>query len=113
MPGGGFFLEDLFLDAPILGLGLGAAGGVLVTGIAGLAAKGAIVGKINTLANVASAKINLFNLGSNIVETGLLGASLLGPGSGGASTTASKPVVQYRTVYRNRPSRYRYNSYAR
>ena len=80
-PGGGFFLEDLFLDAPILGLGLGAAGGALATGVAGLAAAGAVAGKINKLANVASAKINLLNLGSNLVETGLLGASLLGSGN--------------------------------
>ena len=76
-PGGGFFLGDLFFDAPILGLGLGAAGGALATGVAGLAAAGAVAGKINTLANVANAKINFLNLGSSLVESG---ASLLGGG---------------------------------
>eukprot|EP00091_Calanus_sinicus_P020273 TRINITY_DN5445_c0_g1_i4.p1 TRINITY_DN5445_c0_g1~~TRINITY_DN5445_c0_g1_i4.p1 ORF type:complete len:165 (-),score=68.44 TRINITY_DN5445_c0_g1_i4:54-524(-) len=107
--GGGFFLEDLFYDAPILGLGLGAAGGALATGVAGLAAAGAVAGKINTLANVANAKINLLNLGSSLVESG---ASLLGGGSEGDSSSTAKPTAQYRPVY-NYPSRYRYNSYGR
>merc|ERR1712106_649057 len=108
-PGGGFFLEDLFLT-PILGLGLGAAGGALATGVAGLAAAGAVAGKINTLANVANAKINLINLGSSLVGTG---ASLLGGGSEGGSSSTERPTSQYRPVYRNYPSRYRYNSYGR
>ena len=77
-PGGGFFLEDLFLHNPILGLGLGAAGGAFAKGVAGLAAAGAVTGKINKLANVANAKIGLLNLKTNLVKTGLVGASLLG-----------------------------------
>ena len=77
-PGGGFFLEDLFLHNPILGLGLGAAGGAFSKGVAGLAAAGAVTGKINKLANVANAKIGLLNLKTNLVKTGLVGASLLG-----------------------------------
>ena len=111
-PGGGFFLEDLFFDAPILGLGLGAAGGALATGVAGLAAAGAVAGKINTLANVVNAKINFLNLGSSLVESG---ASLLGGGTGSEddSISTAKPTAQYRPVYSNYPSRYRYNSYGR
>ena len=126
-PGGGFFLEDLFFDAPILGLGLGAAGGALATGVAGLAAAGAVAGKINTLANVVNAKINFLNLGSSLVESG---ASLLGggklnmkssnknkdilfTGSEDDSSSTAKPTAQYRPVYSNYPSRYRYNSYGR
>ena len=68
--GGGFFLEDLFLDAPLLGLGLGAAGGAVATGLAGLAAANTIATKVNSLANVANAKINLLNLGANLVGAG-------------------------------------------
>ena len=126
-PGGGFFLEDLFFDAPILGLGLGAAGGALATGVAGLAAAGAVAGKINTLANVVNAKINFLNLGSSLVESG---ASLLGggkskqnmesvkiriflTGSEDDSSSTAKPTAQYRPVYRNYLSRYKYNSYGR
>merc|ERR1711892_334748 len=108
-PGGGFFLEDLFVT-PILGLGLGAAGGAQATGVAGLAAAGAVAGKINTLANVANAKINLIKLGSSLVGTG---GSLLGGGAEGDSSSTERPTAQYRPVYRNYPSRYRYNSYGR
>ena len=106
--GGGFFLSDLFFDAPILGLGLGAAGGALATGVAGLAAAGAVVDKINTVANVANAKINLASLGANLVGAGLQGAGLLG----GEETTTTQPTVQYRP-YRGYPTRYRYNSYGK
>ena len=77
-PGGGFFLEDLFFDSPLLGLGLGAAGGAIASGVAGLAAAGAVSNKINKLANVANAKIGLLNFKTNLVRTGLVGASLLG-----------------------------------
>merc|ERR1719483_1337032 len=108
-PGGGFFLEDLFLT-PILGLGLGVAGGALATGVAGLAAAGAVAGKINTLPNVANAKINLITLGSSLFGNG---ASLLGGGTEGGSSSTERPTAQYRPVYRNYPSRYRYNSYGR
>ena len=86
-PGGGFFLEDLFLT-PILGLGLGAAGGALATGVAGLAAAGAVAGKINTLANVANAKINLITLGSSLFGNG---ASLLG----GGKKNLAKKISEY------------------
>ena len=75
--GGGLPFADLFLYNPLLGLGLGAAGGAVATGVAGLAAAGAVADKINTLANVANAKINLINLGVNLVESG---TSLLGGG---------------------------------
>ena len=75
--GGGLPFADLFLYNPLLGLGLGAAGGVVATGVAGLAAAGAVSEKINTLANVANAKINLINLGASLVESG---NSLLGGG---------------------------------
>ena len=76
-PGGGSLITDLFLYNPLLGLGLGAVGGAVAKGVAGLAAAGAISGKINTLANVANAKINLINLGASLVEGG---TSLLGGG---------------------------------
>merc|ERR1711874_586714 len=105
--GGGFFLEDLFLYNPLLGLGLGVAGGVLAKGVAGLAAAGAVGGKINTLVNVANAKINLINLGSSLVEGG---TALLG---GGSETTTPEPSPQYRTVYRNYQPRYRQSSYGK
>ena len=68
----------MFFDSPLLGLGLGAAGGAIVSGVAGLAAAGAVSNKINKLANVANAKIGLLNLKTNLVKTGLVGASLLG-----------------------------------
>merc|ERR1712098_640155 len=98
--GGGLPFADLFLYNPLLGLGLGVAGGAVAKGVAGLAAAGAVAGKINTLANVANAKINLLNLGASIVEGG---SSLLG-GSGGSSTTERPSGQYYRPVYR-----YRYN----
>ena len=69
-PGGGSLISDLFLFNPLLGLGLGVAGGAVAKGVAGLAAAGAVAGKINTLANVANAKINLINLGARLVEGG-------------------------------------------
>ena len=69
-PGGGSLISDLFLFNPLLGLGLGVVGGAVAKGVAGLAAAGAVAGKINTLANVANAKINLINLGARLVEGG-------------------------------------------
>ena len=98
----------MFFDAPILGLGLGAAGGALATGVAGLAAAGAVADKINTVANVANAKINLASLGASLVGAGLQGAGLLG----GEETSTAQPTVQYRP-YRGYSTRYRYNSYGK
>merc|ERR1719347_536630 len=100
-PGGGSLIADLFLFNPLLGLGLGVAGGAVATGAAGLAAAGAVAGKVNTLANVANAKINLLNLGASLVEGG---SALLGGGAG--SSTTERPSAQYRPVYRYK---YRYN----
>ena len=66
----------------------------MATGVAGLAAAGAVAGKINTLANVANAKINLKNLGSSLVGTG---ASLLGGGKINLSNITRKSLnINYR-----------------
>ena len=64
----------------------------MATGVAGLAAAGAVAGKINTLANIANAKINLINLGSSLVGTG---ASLLGGGERNLSNLTKKITEYY------------------
>ena len=70
-PAPGSILDKLFKDAPLLGPlgGLGAGG--LLTAALGYKTKDSILNTINTLANVAEAKIGLLNLGTNLVDTGI------------------------------------------
>ena len=49
-------------------LGAGAGAGALATGLAGLTAKNSALTTINTLANVAQAKLSLLGFGSNLLE---------------------------------------------
>ena len=68
-PGG--LLDGLFKDAPLLGPLGGFGAGGLLAGLAGYKAKDSILNTINTIANVADAKIGLLNLGANLVGTGI------------------------------------------
>merc|ERR1711936_115045 len=70
-------LDFLFKDAPLLGPLAGLAGGSLVTAGLGFAGKNSILNTINTISNVANAKIGLINLGANLVGTGLKGVEQL------------------------------------
>ena len=70
-------LGALFKDAPLLGPLAGLAGGSLVTTGLGFAGKNSILNTINTISNVASAKIGLINLGANLVGAGLQAAEQL------------------------------------
>merc|ERR1739842_154163 len=65
-PGG--LLDGLFKDAPLLGPLGGFGAGGLLTGLAGYKAKDST---LNTIANVADAKIGLLNFGANLVGTGI------------------------------------------
>ena len=70
-PAPGGLLDGLFKDAPLLGpLGGLGAGGLLATAL-GYKTKDSILSTINTIANVADAKLGLLNLGTNLVGTGL------------------------------------------
>ena len=70
-PAPGGLLDGLFKDAPLLGpLGGLGAGGLLATAL-GYKTKDSILNTINTIANVADAKLGLLNLGTNLVGTGL------------------------------------------
>merc|ERR1719415_236386 len=75
VPGGP--LDFLFKEAPLLGPLAGLAGGSLVTAGLGFAGKNSILNTINTIANVADAKIGLLNLGANLVGAGLQGVEQL------------------------------------
>ena len=75
VPGGP--LDFLFKDAPLLGPLAGLAGGSLVTAGLGFAGKNSILNTINTISNVANAKLGLLNLGANLVGTGLQGVEQL------------------------------------
>merc|ERR1739842_277579 len=68
-PGG--LLDGLFKDAPLLGPLGGFGAGGLLAGLAGYKAKDSILNTINTIANVADAKIGLLNFGANLVGTGI------------------------------------------
>ena len=68
-PGG--LLDGLFKDAPLLGPLGGFGAGGLLAGLAGYKTKDSILNTINTIANVADAKIGLLNLGANLVGTGI------------------------------------------
>merc|ERR1712141_520146 len=70
-------LDLLFKDAPLLGPLAGLAGGSLVTAGLGFAGKNSILNTINTISNVANAKIDLLNLGANLVGAGLKGVEQL------------------------------------
>merc|ERR1711936_1262855 len=70
-------LDFLFKDAPLLGPLAGLAGGSLLTAGLGFAGKNSILNTINTISNVANAKIGLINLGANLVGTGLKGVEQL------------------------------------
>merc|ERR1712117_99814 len=70
-PEPGSFLDTLFKKDPgLLGLGGFGAGGLLAAAL-GYKTKDSILNTINTIANVADAKIGLLNLGTNLVGTGL------------------------------------------
>merc|ERR1711974_419639 len=75
VPGGP--LDFLFKEAPLLGPLAGLAGGSLVTAGLGFAGKNSILNTINTISNVANAKIDLLNLGANLVGAGLKGVEQL------------------------------------
>ena len=93
-------LDGLFKDAPLAGpLGGLGVGGLLATAL-GFKTKDSILNTINTIANVADAKIGLLNLGANLVGTGLEAVENIQQGS-------SRP--QYQPQYRQ-PS-YRYSRY--
>ena len=77
-----FFAQSTFLpnfrsnkkpciQAPLLGPLGGFGAGGLLAGLAGYKTKDSILNTINTIANVADAKIGLLNLGANLVGTGL------------------------------------------
>ena len=102
-PAPGNPLSALFKDAPLLGPLAGLAGGSLVTTGLGFAGKNSILDTINTISNVASAKIGLINLGANLVGAGLQAAEQL---------QQPQPPPQFYPRYR-RPSSYRpgYTSY--
>ena len=70
-------LAGLLKEAPLLGPLAGLAGGSLLTAGLGFAGKNSILDTINTIANVANAKIDLINLGTNLVGAGLQGAGQL------------------------------------
>ena len=93
-------LDGLFKDAPLAGpLGGLGVGGLLATAL-GFKTKDSILNTINTIANVADAKIGLLNLGANLVGTGLEAVENIQQGS-------SRP--QYQPQY-HQPS-YRYSRY--
>merc|ERR1712027_171832 len=70
-PEPGSFLDTIFKKDPgLLGLGGFGAGGLLAAAL-GYKTKDSILNTINTIANVADAKIGLLNLGANLVGTGI------------------------------------------
>merc|ERR1739842_9661 len=96
-PGGP--LDFLFKEAPLLGPLAGLAGGSLVTAGLGFAGKNSILNTINTISNVANAKIDLLNLGANLVGAGLKGVEQL---------QRPQPSPAYQGYQSYRP---RYNNY--
>ena len=94
-------LSALFKDAPLLGPLAGLAGGSLVTTGLGFAGKNSILNTINTISNVASAKIGLINLGANLVGAGLQAAEQL----------QQSPPAQFYGGYQRPSYRPGYSSY--
>merc|ERR1711974_329279 len=99
VPGGP--LDFLFKEAPLLGPLAGLAGGSLVTAGLGFAGKNSILNTINTISNVANAKIDLLNLGANLVGAGLKGVEQL-------QRPQPYPAPAYQSYQSYRP---RYNHY--
>ena len=98
-------LSALFKDAPLLGPLAGLAGGSLVTTGLGFAGKNSILNTINTISNVANAKIGLINLGANLVGAGLQAAEQL------QQSPPSPPPAQFYGGYQRPYYRPGYSSY--
>ena len=104
-PAPGNPLSALFKDSPLLGPLAGLAGGSLVTTGLGFAGKNSILDTINTISNVASAKIGLINFGANLVGAGLQAAEQL------QQAPPPPPPPQFYGGYRRPSYRPGYTSY--